>query len=341
MKCPYCGDAVMKNDEMPLISVIVPVYNNEMYLEKCLESICRQTYTNLEIIVVNDGSTDSSRRIIDKWEKMDDRIVAIHQDNMGVSAARNAGLNQAKGEYIGFVDSDDYIHENMYSELYQLLKQNDCPMAMCSYSVVDINGNKVKQIYDDPASQIYSAETFLNAMLENVRFKHMLVCPWSKLCERRLFDHIRYPHGKIYEDNFVIHRLVYEAQRIAFINKQLYFYCKSDNSIMRTDFTIKRLYDFEAQIDRIAFLESKQADSDLINRFGCECIQSGISYWLQMKYYKCASKDKNREYYESVKSVVKKFIAVCSVSNKLKGMLFLYIPEVLFCGYWIKRKIVR
>ena len=115
----------MKKETLPLISVIVPVYNVEKYIGKCLESICCQTYSNLEIIVVNDGSTDNSRQIVLQWTEKDKRIVFLEQQNSGVSVARNLGIEKAHGEYIAFVDSDDYIADNMYMELYHLLNYHN------------------------------------------------------------------------------------------------------------------------------------------------------------------------------------------------------------------------
>lgn len=329
----------MQKQDTPLISIIIPVYNIEQYVGECLDSVCRQTYTNLEIIVVNDGSTDSSETIINQWKKRDNRIVLINQENQGLSAARNTGLDYAQGEYIGFIDADDYIHENMYMELYQLLKRSNCPMAMCAYSAVNEVGETMARKIEDPESQIYNAEALLGAMLDNIRNHQTFVSACNKLYKKSLFDDVRYPVGKLYEDNWIIHTLVYKAERIAFTNSELYYYRQRGNSIMHRGFLMRCFDDFSAQVDRIAFLESKKASQKLINRFGQECVQSGISYWFQMKYYKCAPKDEEKKYYQSVKAVVKKFISVCPPSNRLKGMLFLKMPGVLYGTYWVKRKL--
>ena len=328
----------MQTQEMPLISIIVPVYNIEKYVGNCLESICRQTYTNLEIIVVNDGSTDSSEDIIRQWQKKDKRIVVVNQQNQGVSAARNTGLDYANGDYIGFVDSDDYIHPNMYTEMYQLARKSDCTMVMCAYSAVNPDGEFMVQKIADPESQIYSEESFLDSMLDNIRNHQTFVCSWNKLYKKNLFDDLRYPVGKLHEDNWIIHILVYKAERIAFTDHVLYYYRQSSNSIMRSGFSIKRFDDFDAQMNRISFLESRKASRELINRFGQECVQSGISYWFQMKYFHCVSKDDEKMYYEKVKSAVQKFVPVCTFSNRVKSFLFMKMPGLLFGAYRITRK---
>lgn len=125
---------------MPKVSVIVPVYNVENYIRKCLDSIISQTLKDIEIILVDDGSEDNSGKICDEYAEKDSRIIVIHQKNNGLSNARNTGLNIASGEYIGFVDSDDYIKSEMYSEMYQTAEKTDADMVLCNYSY-DTNGN--------------------------------------------------------------------------------------------------------------------------------------------------------------------------------------------------------
>lgn len=129
----------IKNEK--LISVIIPVYNIEKYIFKCLSSVASQKYTNLEIIVVDDGSTDNSGEICDMFAAGDNRIKIIHQKNAGLSAARNAGIDASKGEYIGFIDGDDYIDKMMYYEMIHIIEQNDADMVICDYESVDENGN--------------------------------------------------------------------------------------------------------------------------------------------------------------------------------------------------------
>ena len=130
----------MCNSKQPLISIIVCVYNTEKYIAKCLKSICAQTYANIEIIVVNDGSTDKTAMIINEWQEKDERIVLVQQENKGLAVARNVGLDISRGEYIGFVDADDYIEKDMFQILYDAILQSDCMLSMCAYRIMDANG---------------------------------------------------------------------------------------------------------------------------------------------------------------------------------------------------------
>ena len=150
----------MCNSKQPLISIIVCVYNTEKYIAKCLKSICAQTYANIEIIVVNDGSTDKTAMIINEWQEKDERIVLVQQENKGLAVARNVGLDISRGEYIGFVDADDYIEKDMFQILYDAILQSDCMLSMCAYRIMDANGKRFPKNIENPKSQIYDVEKF-------------------------------------------------------------------------------------------------------------------------------------------------------------------------------------
>ena len=331
----------MKKETLPLISVIVPVYNVEKYIGKCLESICCQTYSNLEIIVVNDGSTDNSRQIVLQWTEKDKRIVFLEQQNSGVSVARNLGIEKAHGEYIAFVDSDDYIADNMYMELYHLLKKSNCNMVVCGYMAVDDDGKPINEKYGDPKEKIYSEEEYLWTMQDNVRIHTSFICPWNKLYLKSLFDDIRFPAGKVNEDNWIIHKLVYKTHKVAYINQYLYYYRQAPGSIMRGKYSVKRFDDFEAQVDRIKFLDMKRASKELINRMGRDSVQSGINCWFQIKYYKCTSEEEEKGYYKKVKPVVERFGNICLFPNRVKSFFFCKMPNFLYGLYCMKRRIMR
>ena len=178
-----------------LISVIVPIYKVEKYLHKCIDSILAQTYTNLEIILVDDGSPDNCGKICDEYAAKDSRIKVIHQPNGGLSAARNAGLDIATGDYIGFVDSDDYIAPDMYEKLYNALVKNDADMAICDYQRF---GNELP--YDE-MSLTTEVITGLQAMeKQNTVINCSFVVAWSKLYKSFIFSNVRFPVGKINED---------------------------------------------------------------------------------------------------------------------------------------------
>lgn len=217
-------------NEQELISVIVPVYKVEKYLERCVESIRRQTYSNLEIILVDDGSPDRCPEICDGYVKLDSRIQVIHKKNGGLSDARNAGIEIAKGKYIGFVDSDDYIHPEMYENLYKAIVKYRADISVCGvkkvyseqYIIEEQNILEVKR-YDgrQAVANIYDAELYLES-----------VVAWNKLYRKELFISIRYPKGKIHEDEFTTYRLFYESDRVVRVNVQYYYYFQRKDSIM-------------------------------------------------------------------------------------------------------------
>ena len=181
--------------EKDLISVIVPVYKVEKYLEKCIESIIKQTHTNLQIILVNDGSPDNCGKICDEYAKKDSRIEVIHKINGGLSDARNVGINRANGRYIGFVDSDDYIKEDMYEKLINLIKEYDADISICNlYDVID--GKKYVRNNENGIQEYSRLEILKEVLLD----KNIQSYAWNKLYKKELFDEIKYPIGKKYED---------------------------------------------------------------------------------------------------------------------------------------------
>ena len=188
------------------ISVIVPVYNVERYLEKCIESICCQTFKDLEIILVDDGATDRSGAICDEWSRRDPRIRVIHKENGGLSDARNAGIEIASGTWYMFVDSDDTITPDTIERLYKAATQHQCEMAVCN----------IVRIYDDGVTEpFYNPISELTVLDGNQRFetlKQPSAC--NKLFRAELFRDVRFPKGKFYEDTFVYHILAHRANRI-------------------------------------------------------------------------------------------------------------------------------
>ncbi len=213
--------------EKDLISVIVPVYKVEEYLNRCVDSIINQTYKNLEIILVDDGSPDNCGKICDEYAKLDKRIKVIHKKNGGLSDARNAGLSVAKGKYIGFVDSDDYISENMYEILYKELVKNKADISICKYIYFK---NKIPEFTTD-----YEITSYTNkeAILELIKIKQRKIqdYAWNKLYKRKLFKKIRYPKNFVFEDIGTTYLLFYEAKKIINIDCILYAYYDNSNSI--------------------------------------------------------------------------------------------------------------
>lgn len=237
----------------PLISVIVPVYHVEKYLTKCVDSICSQTYDNLEIILVDDGGDDMCPSICDEYKKIDSRIKVIHKKNGGLSDARNAGLDIATGQYLYFVDSDDYIDDHTIEFLYASIVANGSDIAVCEYVRVSEDGEKIheKHVSGDVCC-VYSRDEMFH-LYESDELSWLIGVAWNKLYKKSVFDTIRYPVGKIHEDDFVSHRIYSVVDKVTFVFKPLYFYLQRDSSIMGESFSIKRIDGAEAQLDRILF----------------------------------------------------------------------------------------
>ena len=174
---------------MELISVIVPVYNVESYVAECIESIQNQTYMNLEIILVNDGSTDNSGDICDQYATYDERIKVIHKENAGVSAARNTGIEAANGDYIAFVDSDDYIAPNMYEDMLRILKENDLDILECT--AFRDKGGEIIEGCNDGSLEIFNRDEALKMAMYDC-----FVAVWSQLYKRSAIDDVRFPVGR-------------------------------------------------------------------------------------------------------------------------------------------------
>lgn len=233
--------------EQPLISVIVPVYNVEKYLKKCVDSITSQTYKNLEIFLVDDGSTDSSGQICNEFEKNDARIKVIHKKNGGLSDARNAGLDRAKGQYYAFIDSDDYIQDNTIEIMLNAIKKNKSEIAVC---------NMIRFLEEGETVQFYCPTDHEVLYQGNQRYKTLnqpSVC--NKLFEAKLFEGIRFPKGKYYEDTFVYHEVLYRANNIVLTGTDSYWYLSREDSIVGQPQYTERYFDFiEAVYKRADFL---------------------------------------------------------------------------------------
>lgn len=237
---------------MSEISIIVPVYNVEKYLENCIESILNQTFKDFELILVDDGSTDNSGKICDIYEKKDTRIKVIHKNNGGLSSARNAGLDIACGKYIGFVDSDDSIHPKMYEVLYNLIKNHKSDISCCNYKCTyDISCKEHEELNLNEVIEMSNIEAIEKLYDKDLGVR--LVVAWNKLYNKCLFDNIRYKVGRLHEDEFMAHRILYNSKKITYVDNELYYYLQRDGSIMSKK-TYKRKVDaLLAQSDRMRF----------------------------------------------------------------------------------------
>ncbi|MCQ2102485.1 MAG: glycosyltransferase [Fibrobacter sp.] len=214
--------------DTPLISVIVPIYKVEPYLRRCLDSIVNQTYTNLEIILVDDGSPDGCPAICDEYAAKDNRIVVIHKENGGLSDARNAGLDICKGEYISFVDSDDWIEKNYIEHLLTLIKNEHADIAIANHQLICTNGFiEYKGVFNN---KIFHHSKFMKELIINAPIQFIVA--WGKLYKREIFNDVRFPIKKIHEDQYTSYRLFYNAHKIVTTKKILYNYLKRPDSIM-------------------------------------------------------------------------------------------------------------
>lgn len=211
----------MHND---LISVVIPIYNVDKYLDNCILSIVNQSYRNLEIILVDDGSTDSCPRICDEWKSKDKRIIVIHKENGGLSDARNTGIDIASGRYISFIDSDDWISPNMYERMLDAIYHTNSDIACCGRIIVR-NGKEVKSLYTADEITVYDRQTAICKCLCGTTIEE---AAWDKLYKKSLFANIRYPIGEINEDIMVTPFLLEKSSKVVHVGEALYYYrCNS------------------------------------------------------------------------------------------------------------------
>lgn len=239
------------------VSVIVPIYNVEKYLDRCISSIVNQSYKELEIILVDDGSTDGSTEIIDSYAKQDDRIVVIHKVHTGVSDARNAGIDRAGGECICFVDSDDSVHKEYVAVLAALMEEYQCDIVQCAFN----RDSKEQELL---RKQTTGIEAYSNLEMLNNIYSAMsveIVVVWNKLYKRELFSNVRFPQGMIHEDEAVIYQLLYKAKRIVRTDEILYFYYPNSNGIMKSGYTLKHLDILKALEMRMSFYAQHDLNS--------------------------------------------------------------------------------
>ena len=230
---------------MAKVSVIVPVYNTEKYLRCCLNSIITQTLQDIEIVCVNDGSTDSSLKILQEYAAKDKRIKIINQENKGLSAARNAGLKVATADYISFIDSDDFVHLTFLERLYNAIQDTNCDIAGCDFA--KIRGKREVLPSKKGVEKIY--EPALNVLLNRKNFIHFNV--WNKLYKRELIRGIPFIEGMYYED-WVFNTCVFAgAKSFVWISAPLYGYRISENSIMRSSYSLKKMNDYVIGIEGV------------------------------------------------------------------------------------------
>lgn len=243
----------------PLVSVIVPVYNVEDYVEKCINSITKQSYNNLEIILVNDGSTDNSQKICINHQKNDSRIIVINKKNGGLSDARNTGIDIAKGDYLAFVDSDDYIHSDMIKTMISssILEQSD--IVICGH--FSVNKDEISEIRNDGEKYSYNSKEALIKILIDEEINSFA---WDKIYKKELFKGLRYPLGRIFEDTAFTYKLFEKANKITQLNNSYYYYLKRDESLTNVYNPKKYYHNFLAFYERYLFSKNNLPEVKLI-----------------------------------------------------------------------------
>ena len=322
-------------DRMPLISVVIPVYKVEKYLRRCIESVQTQTYSNLEIILVDDGSPDMCGVICDEYAVNDGRIHVIHKTNGGLSDARNSGIDFAHGEYLGFVDSDDYIANDMYELLYRRICENNADISICDATIVN---DGTEGIFTE--SNIIDICKGENILLEMIYHNKFTVNAWNKLYRRELFREIRYPQGMLYEDLATTYRIMMLAKCVVYDHSKKYAYIQRNGSIMeQTGFKVAK-----DKVEIVSEMWNYFASSEVIHK---KKIQAGILKYIINDIFRMLVRDnlrRNPRYKEALKEFVNAkwhdIILNPFVSIYHKGILVLYLqcPAILEKMYKIKRR---
>jgi glycosyltransferase involved in cell wall biosynthesis len=308
---------------VPLISVVVPVYNVAYYLPKCIDSLLEQTYSNLEIILVNDGSTDESPQICLKYEKKDQRIKIINKSNGGLSEARNFGIDRATGTYLAFVDSDDHVHKNMFSILMTTILKHGADIAICGHYIEE-NGKLQPNRYDNTTIR-YSREEALEAILMD---KEINSFAWDKLYRSSLFSAIRYPLGRIFEDTATTYKVFDLANSVVRVNQALYYYLKRDDSITKTK-SLKKYYDnFLGFYERFEFVNEKMPHLKPNARF--LALQQGINFIDN--YAVSNAKETQKKYYSDTLTKLKGLLKGYDWSTHGSKAIFWKIKLISFSG---------
>lgn len=313
-----------------IISVIIPAYNVEEYLERTLNSVREQTYRDLEIIIVDDGSTDNTGSIADKAGEEDKRIKVIHQDKAGVSKARNTGLDAATGGFIVFVDSDDRIRENMLEILYADMERTGAELVVCAHEEGPETFSS-KEISDKEELKVYK-DTDKYMMLFN-EHKGESVVLWGKLYRMELFLDLRFPEGKIHEDEYVAHYILERSSTVAYDPRILYYYYKRPESITTDPFSKKRLDCIPALTDRISFFENNGNEILLHNAY-VDFLKRFQYYYYGIKHYYPEDRNSYEELFSMYRDYYRRSSGLLSIKEKLRFGLFLYFPEL---NYQIKR----
>lgn len=318
-----------------LVSIIIPAYNVQDYIEECLNSITNQTYKNIEIIVVNDGSSDNTKQIIQHYAELDERIILLNQENKGLSGARNSGIEVSKGEFITFVDSDDFVDRNYVEFLISKMLENELDLVSCNYITFGNDDESINGITPYKVDKIFNNFEALNDLIYSENFT-MEQAP-QKIYKRSIFDTLRFEPNRIHEDAILCVRSYYSINKGAFYNVPLYHYRQREGSITKSKLSIKNLdkiYAYETQIE--FFNEINYTDI-------CPVYKKLFSSWIYIYLKNISSKTNEydeiclqlKQYYFSNK----KYIKYLSIVYRLFFFMYEYLEFFLRWLCYIVMKI--
>jgi glycosyltransferase involved in cell wall biosynthesis len=327
----------------PIISIVVPVYNVEQFLERCIKSLLNQTIVNKEIIFINDGSTDSSYSILEKYKMKYPEIVIINKKNGGLSSARNAGIEIARGDFIGFVDSDDYIEETMYEKMINCATNKKVDIVICKNKLVYENGN-IKNSKGFLEEKVLDGYNGFKALLNKKDFANH-AC--DKIYKRELFinNNIRYPEGRYYEDAFTTYKLIYNAKKIAYLDQHLYYYFQRTGSITQSGFSDKEL-DYIQALKEIKDFIFENNITGVEKEYYTMCIKISLRLLSKLNYdmYKNKVSSMEFEKYRNYLLVfLKKTLETGSVdhNNLLKQRVALFLIKINYNLFYIMDNLIK
>ena len=309
---------------MPRLSVIVPVYKVEKYIHKCVDSILNQTFTDFELILVDDGSPDNCGKICDEYAEKDSRVRVIHKENGGQSSARNRGLDVARGDIIGFVDSDDDIDVNMYQNLIEFMDKEALDLVFCDVYLV--RGTKIREQSMYSNNKVMSKKQGLN---DN------LVCKidnavWNKIYKKEIFKNLRFTEGIVYEDVRIMYKIFDSIKKCGYLKKSLYYYYKRKNSTIAQSFNSKSRYDcFKGYKERLEFSIKENLDCiEMCRVLAVETALATLTAFYANKEDEASDRYKDVAMFLNVNSAM--------VKSKLKGKKRFLLWSFENCKYMHK-----
>lgn len=297
---------------MPAVSVIIPVYNVEQYVERCIRSVLAQDFTDIEIILVDDGSTDASGIICDSYSLRYANVQSWHKENGGLSDARNYGLDRAQGDYIFFVDSDDYIRQDAIGILYRLITQYNADLAICGFAWQDEDGREIENCVI--ADEVLNCEQLLDKLSQPGEYCYAVA--WNKMYDAAIWKTLRFPKGKLHEDEFTVHRIFLQTAKAVCTSIQLYFYIRRHNSIMTSVVTEREFDSVEALYDRYCEYDRLHLDGRLYP------LAKEIWSMTENLLHRLQWKTVSRERRQSIRYIYKKIYAKLVWGDSLTSLEF-------------------